>query len=179
MKIALDIGHMGKTSNQLDRGVIYKGARESDYALLYAVATKGHLEKHGHIVYLLCHGNYSARHQFCLDYNIDLHMQCHLNAGKGQYGLIGMRKNNDGQELADIILAQWKECLPISKTVILPIVKNNGKRTRGWPCVMSEIPSLLLEPLFFDNDKHHELIVNGDACIRIGKAITKAILQWT
>ena len=33
MKIALDIGHMGKVNRPLDRGAVYKKSKESDFRI--------------------------------------------------------------------------------------------------------------------------------------------------
>jgi N-acetylmuramoyl-L-alanine amidase len=173
MKIALDIGHMGKTLRPLDRGAVYKGARESDYVLLYAIAARGYLEKAGHNVYILCYDNYGARQEFCKINSFDLHIQCHLNAGKGDYSLIYCRENEKAEKLAEKLAEKFKQ-LPVSKVTY----KIATKETRGYECMMQSIPSLLLEPLFLDNDNHYEAIINGNACFTIGKLVAEGILEW-
>jgi hypothetical protein len=52
------------------------------------------------------------------------------------------------------------------------------RSTRGYGCIMNNIPSLLLEPLFLDNETHYEALVDEDACFVIGKAISESVLEW-
>jgi N-acetylmuramoyl-L-alanine amidase len=179
MKVALDVGHRGKRgSSKWDRGAVYGRTRESDLVMLYVMSAMYHLEQLDHIVYILCHGNYKDRQQFCLDNDIDLHMQCHLNAGKGSYGLIKLRKNQNARMLAEFLATLWEETLPVSKVKIEEMVKTNGKTPRGYSCVMSRIPSLLLEPMFLDNDKHYKKLLEDNCLFDIGKTISDAVSEW-
>jgi N-acetylmuramoyl-L-alanine amidase len=174
MRIAIDIGHLGKSNKPLDRGASYKGTNESDMALIYGLSAYGHLESAGHTVYLLTYGNYTVRHTFCKNNSIGLHMQCHVNAGQGNYSLIYCRTGNEGLELANEIALKFADVLPVSKAKVEEI---NSDR-RGYGCIMSTIPSLLLEPLFLDNDEHYEELIEGDACFDIGKCISEGVLEW-
>lgn len=172
-KICLDIGHMGKTSSPLDRGVVYKGSREADYTLLYAIAARGYLETAGYIVYLLCHGDYIERQKYCTANAFDLHIQCHLNACNGNYSLVYCRENEKAKILAAIIADKFQD---------LPILESKfevaTEETNGYNCMISTIPSLLIEPLFLDNEKHYKEIVEGNACFLIGKLLAEGILEW-
>jgi len=174
MRIVLDCGHMGKASRPNDRGAVYKNTKESNIVLLYAVAAMGYLEKDGHIVYLVCHDDYKYRQEFCRKVHADIHIQCHLNAGKGSYSLI-LYKDNGAEKLADIMLATF--CNRI-KCVTHTLKEHATKRVRGFNSIMKDIPSLLIEPMFLDNDKHYEYLVYKDGTMEIGKIIAEAITEW-
>ena len=178
MKICLSVGHMGKTSNPKDRGCEFQGSRESDLVLIYALSTFQHLEKQGHLVYLLTHGNYSERKAFCRKIGAELHLQLHLNCAEkpGDYALIEYRKSNESKclALAEIMKAEFSKELPVKKTDIRTMKKGDN----GYICCMSGIPSLLIEPLFLNNEKHYKSIMDGDMLFVIGRTITNSILEW-
>ena len=177
MKIGLSPGHIGKTGSRCnDRGAHYKDINEANLVMLYAVITQSLLEIEGHNVYLLSYGNYSVRQNFCKDNNIKLHLQLHLNAGKGSYSLIRYRKNNGVRcsPLSHFISKEFDKTLPIKKCKILPYTS----KERGYVCTMGDRTSLLLEPLFLDNSKHFKELIDGDAIWTISKAITNGIVKW-
>ena len=67
----------------------------------------------------------------------------------------------------------------VSKSIVKVLSRDSqGKRPRGYVCLLSDIPSLLLEPMFFNNPKHHTAIVKDDICFTIGKSIAEAIVEW-
>ena len=174
MKIALDVGHMGKSSKPNDRGGCFKGTNEADMALLYALSAYKHLERNGQTCFLMTYGNYSTRHTFCRNNSIGLHIQCHVNSGQGNYSLIYCRRGNTGIDLAEIISSKFLERLPVAKSKYQSIDRD----VRGYSCLMNNIPSILIEPLFLDNENHYEELVNGDACFTIGEVIAESVLEW-
>ena len=140
--------------------------------MLYMLSAYSHLEKAGHTVFILCHDNYSNRHEFCYRNNIDLHIQCHLNAGKGNYGLILYR--DLAKDLAEIMGERLKKKLKLPNVKAQKLLSS----TRGYACTLDSIPSLLLEPMFLDNDDHYNQIVRGDALFIIGKVVAESIIEW-
>jgi len=173
MKIALDVGHMGKVSRPRDRGAVYHKIKESNIVLLYVVSAMGHLERDGHIVYLICNDDYKYRQEFCRKAKVDLHLQCHLNAGKGSYSLIRY-KDNGAEPLVDIMLDKFLKLKDVTH-----ITKEKAtKRVRGFGSIMKDIPSLLIEPMFLDNDKHCEFLVYKTGTMKIGKIIAESIIEW-
>jgi N-acetylmuramoyl-L-alanine amidase len=177
-KIALDLGHAGKVKNPRDRGAVYNDTRESDLVLLYAISARSHLEKEGHIVYLLCHDEYRNRKRFCKDIGIELHMQLHLNSAEkpGKYSLVEYREANRKkcETLAKIIGTKFSNNLPVSKNVI----KTLKDKDRGYSCLMSTIPSLLIEPLFLNNKAHYKEMIEEDLLFTIGKILAEGVLEW-
>ena len=180
MVICIDVGHLGRTGKlKWDRGAVTQNAKEANVALLYAVIARGLLEAKGHNVYLLSYGTYSFRHTFARKkIKPDIHVQCHLNAGKGSYSLfIHRKKDKEGKRLAEILQSKFKVVetkLKLSKHKRKAINKGD----RGYGCLMLGVPSVLFEPMFLDNPKHFNLLIKGDAISIIGKQLAEAISQW-
>jgi N-acetylmuramoyl-L-alanine amidase len=175
MRICLDVAHMGKVSRPRDRGAVYKTTKESNIVLLYAISAMGYLEKADHIVFLACHDDYSARQEFCRKAKVDLHLQCHLNAGKGSYSLI-LYKENGAELLAQMLAVNLQDKL--RQQITNAKVEKATKHVRGFNCIMKDIPSLLLEPMFLDNDEHYEFLVYKAGTMELGKIIADTIIQW-
>lgn len=176
MLVALDVGHIGKPVPINDKGARYKNLNEADMVLLYAVITRGLLESAGIQTILLCHTSYNSRHAFCKGTNVDVHLQLHLNAAKGSYSLIGYRDTHKHlcYPLARIMADEFEEILPVSKCTLLEMTP----RDRRIVCTMGGIPSLLVEPLFLDNDEHYDYILNGSGVEDIAEVITSSIVKW-
>ena len=174
--VAIDVGHIGKTNKLRDKGANYKNVSEADLVMLYAALARGWLEKEGIPTVFLTYGTYGERHQFCKKVGVDLHLQCHLNAAKGSYGLIGYRSTsaNICEPVADIFVNEFKDKLSLAKVNKLVLLKDDRRRN----CTVAGIPSLLLEPLFLDNDKHFDYLINGDAIDDIAEAITCAVIIY-
>jgi N-acetylmuramoyl-L-alanine amidase len=182
MRVALDIGHMGKRNRPLDRGATSgesTGYIESSLALDYAVVSRKLLENSGHDVILLSYDNYSKRHDYCKDMNVDLHMQCHVNSPDGRYALVMCRA--DASEscltLTEIMSHQFKKWL--GKVISKVEVKKIKGDDRGYGCLMAEIPSLILEPLFIRNEAHLKYMLYEDGITMIGHAIADSVNEWS
>lgn len=178
MRICLDIGHMGKRSSPADRGAVHQGYREADLALTYAVAAWKLLEAKRHIVYLLCHDNYSARLAFCESIKADVHVQCHLNAAGGRYALVAYRDDAPASSarLASIMARNIERNAGDAVSNVKLIVL--GDEDRGYLCLKPDAVSMLYEPLFIDNAEHLDFLINRDGLNLIGAALTDAIDQW-
>jgi len=179
MKVAIDIGHMGKKSRQDDRGAEYNGYEETDLVLEYAIVARKRLEALGHTTFLMAHENYINRHAFCNDVKVDVHFQCHLNSPDGRYALL-LHSEDAGERcinLAEIMSHQFKRWLgsTISKVDVLAI-KGDDKR---YICLNPGSPSLILEPLFLKNDAHLKFMLHEEGLVMIGMAIAEAIHEWS
>lgn len=178
MKVALDIGHMGKKSRPDDRGAVYNEYVEADFALEYAVIARKLLEAEGHQTFLLAHDNYIARHAFCNSVKVDLHMQCHVNSPDGRYALL-LHSDDAGDDCiayTEIMSYQLKKWLgsKISKVDVLPI-RGDDKR---FICLNPGSPSIILEPLFLKNDTHLKFMLHEEGLTMIGKAIAESVFEW-
>jgi len=179
MKIALDIGHMGKKSRPDDRGVTHNGYRESDLVLDYVSVAIKELEKNGHTVYLLTHENYSRRQDFCDEVKIDVHIQCHINSPDGRYSLVECRDDaaDSCVALTEILSHQLKRWLGfvISK---VDVRKLKGDE-RGYACMKQNIPSLIFEPLFLKNENHLRFMLYENGLVMVGKALAEGLNEWS
>ncbi len=178
MRICLDIGHMGKRTRPIDRGAVFQGYREAELVLAYTVAAWKLLEAKSHVVYLLCHDNYSARQDFCDVIKADVHVQCHLNAGGGQYGLIAYRDDApaSGAKLASIMARNLERTAgEVVSNVKINVLKDED---RGYLCLKPRTVSMLYEPMFLDKAEHLDFMVNKDGLNLIGAALADAINQW-
>jgi N-acetylmuramoyl-L-alanine amidase len=182
MKIAIDVGHMGKKGRSTDRGVVLNGYREADLVLDYCTVAFKHLEKNGHTVYLLTYNNYSTRQAFCTEISTDVHVQCHINSASavGRYGRVLYREDNKVNscvELAEMIsdkLSRW-----VGNVLSKVDVKALKGDDRGYGCLMNDIPSLLFEPMFINNENHLRFMLYENGLTMIGTALATAINEWS
>jgi len=174
--VAIDVGHIGKPNKLLDKGANYRKVNEADLVMLYAALARGWLEKEGIPTVFLTYGTYEERHKFCKEVGVELHLQCHLNAAKGKYGLIGYRAKDSAlcEPIADIFAKEFKEKLHLAAVNKLVLEHNDRRRV----CTVAGLPSLLLEPLFLDNPEHFEYLTVGDGIDDIAEAITCSVLTY-
>ena len=175
MLVALDVGHIGKPHSIRDKGAVYNGICEADLVLFYVTITRSLLEMRNVNTVLLTHQEYSQRKLFCKQVRADIHLQCHLNAAGGKYGLILYNEINptDCHSLASKIAKQFEANLPIT----LCKIEKMKEKDRRNSCVMDSIPSLLLEPLFLDNPDHFKFLQKDEGVVEIAKAIVAGILD--
>jgi N-acetylmuramoyl-L-alanine amidase len=173
---------MGKKGRSTDRGSSFKGYRESDLVLDYCTVAFKQLEKNGHTVYLLTYGNYSARQTFCGEVNADVHVQCHINSANdiGRYARVLYREDNKVNscvELAEMIsekLNRWVGNV-LSKIDVIPLKGDD----RGYGCLVNNIPSILFEPMFINNENHLRFMLYENGLVLIGTALAMAIHEWS
>lgn len=181
MIIALDVGHMGKRSSPKDRGAVNGIYREANFALQYSVTAWKILENFGHTTFLLCYNNYSNRLEFCDLVKADIHVHCHINSAENKnadYGLVKYREdgNADNARICHAVSRHLQEQLgPVISKVD---VKTLSKEERGFDCLKSNIPSILYEPLFIQNDDHLNFLLSEDGLVKIGTALANAINEW-
>ena len=168
---------MGKRSRFRDRGSIYGSNIESDMALQYAIVLRKLLETAGYITFLLAYDSYKARHQFCSDMDFDLHVQCHFNSSirpANYSALIFRKRDKDGTALATIIKSKWTSTFSTRCHLWPATHKDKG----WWYCLAKSIPSIILEPLFINNEDHLELLYHYDGFYKIGRSTADAITEW-
>lgn len=175
MKIVLDVQHMGKPDNPLDRGAKHLGY-ESDYCLDYAVTTHKALTLLGYIPYLITYGTYNERAEFANKINCDLYLACHLNSfdppPKSNYSLVEISEFSGGitKKFAQYLLNSFNGRLPVKDAKIKVIKKND----RGFSCISHvRAPALLIEPFFINHQDSINVLRNKSLCI--SNAIVYAI----
>lgn len=178
MRIAIDIGHMGKVVSPNDRGAACGKVREADCALNYGVVAWHELERLGHNVYLICHGDYTARKEFVRRINADVHVQCHVNAGGGKYSLLAYR--DDALPGTASLCACMADELNAAIGSVISNVKVNTLKAvdRGYDCLLTQRISVLYEPFFIDNAAHLKRMTEPGGLALIGIALAKAIDTW-
>lgn len=178
MRVAIDIGHVGKRSRPEDRGAEHLGYMEANLVFDYATVARKHLELLGHTAFILAHDNYVKRHEFCDSVKVDVHVQCHLNSPDGRYALILLSTDASDSciAFAEIMSHHFKKWLGslISKVDVLPIKADD----RRYICLNPGSPSLILEPLFLKNDSHLKFMLHHDGLFMVGMAIAEAVNEW-
>jgi len=189
LRIAIDVGHINKRSRPFDKGAVYKGVYEADIAFQYAYRAYDRIMRslsdkvkvffplpaRGILV-----GDYWERRKFCDENLVDLYIQCHLNAGRGNYGLV--LTVLDKPALDDLELEMGRLFVRIME-------KETGIRYKDWDGDKDKVQvlnqddrgysvlrkadflSYILEPAFIDNPKHFKALLEGDLILRISNGI--------
>lgn len=169
--IALDPQHINKPSHPLDRGaafdidgdgVVRREEHEVDLVLQYVGATRRLLEHNRIPVIDGFSGAYSARNRHADDVGAGLYLACHMNAGGGSYGLVGVdhrsRAGSPARQVAQQLQVAWGELLGIEVQIIELTPTGNRAQRNGFATIRRRRgPALLLEPLFMDG--HASLLV--------------------
>jgi len=179
MRIALDVQHINKPAKPYDKGASYKRLTEAYAVENYFRYTRALLEEDGHEVHSGFFGSYRDRHEQVNRYDFDLYIAGHLNAGKGKYSLVCHTTTAypRTRKIAEILLDEFCERLHTTKAST-PIWEL-GPKDRGWSCIKhTKCSAILIEPLFIDNVLHHEMIISGEATVKIAEAIREAVRRW-
>lgn len=189
--VALDFGHLNKTTNPADRGASWKDLVEAPMAARYLLATEGRLRALGyHVFFGLGPGSYTTRTQRAHDIGAAIYVQGHFNAGlggkAGDYGLtVHDYRSAAGKALgASVALALGKAAPWDCKT--LPGKPDDDGQARDEDlseaygcisaCYLLKPVGLLIEPGFLDGALGVDWIPgNLDA---IGVAIADGIHEW-
>lgn len=201
MKLALDVGHLYRRSKPGDRGASYKGRFEADFVVEYVRRTREKLKGEKDLEIFIPDvekgvlvGDYYERRDW-VNKNFgkeDLYIQCHLNAGKGNYGLVMCVL---GFDFSDRMLVSelrelevlYGQALAFSLTKILGIevrdfdeakdfITDLNEEDRGAKVITKfRCPAFIYEPCFIDNDKHFEKLVSGEWLDGIAEAISDAV----
>jgi len=176
-RIILDVQHMGKPHNPLDRGAACGDMVEANLCLEYArIAYQVLTATKGFEPFLVTSGSYGQRAAFANAIDTDLYLACHLNSSEIppniNYSLVEI------SEYAGEITRKFAEYLMESFTAKLPVEKGEvweiKKGGRGWSCINRvKAPALLLEPLFINHPCSVECF--GTKMYKIADVIVYAI----
>ena len=174
-KVFLGVGHGGS-----DPGAVANGFREANLNLAIALACQDELARHGVLTGISRTKNendsLSEEIKECNDFNPDLAVEIHNNAGGGDgcevfYSIYG----GTGKVLAENILSE-----------VVKIGQNSrGAKTRknssggdyyGW-IRQTKAPAALVECAFLDNKTDLQIIDTKEEQIAMGVAIAKGILK--
>lgn len=157
--IVLDVQHMGKPHNPLDRGATHRDLIESDLCLQYASQVFKQLTALWYKPFLITHSYYGQRAIFANQIEADLYLACHLNSSERppnkNYSLVEISEyaGQTTHSFAQHLVCAFKEKLPVDKSTVKIIREGE----RGWSCINRiKAPALLLEPFFINYPEIHD-----------------------
>lgn len=111
------------------------------------------------------------------------YLACHLNAGGGDYGLIGHVPGSAlGRALAEAIATELELAVPVISRCRVEALE--GRWVRGLPTIqgaaspkVTGLAGVLLEPLFLDAPEHQAFILQ-DGLTVVGQAIARGVRRW-
>jgi len=215
MNLILDIQHTGRKSKPGDMGAAYdldgdgvtgeNGEREVDLVRGYTAAARDYALSLGWRVDVLDAGEYSERHhlagQISKGGGRTAYLACHVNAGRGSYGLVRPDyRSVGGFRLAEALAASLGtltpeitrariELLYPSKTAASAGLRDVSTAdqvawwTRGWGCIdgiyegPAELCGCLVEPFFIDWPGHKSL-TTPEGLIRLGRTLVEGVRRW-
>jgi len=207
MKVALDIGHLYKRSQPTDKGAFYKGVYEASFVYDYVRKAYELLSKETGIeVYRsnpvdgILVGDYWERRKWVNERfsKDDIYLQCHLNAGNGNYALVmcvlGFDVDNERQRViisdeltekerlyGQILALNTQKYLGLQVRdfdEVKDLIWDIKKGQRGYDIVKQfKCPAFVYEPCFIDNPLHFELLRSGTWIEAIAKAIWKSCIE--
>jgi N-acetylmuramoyl-L-alanine amidase len=188
LRVAVDVQHLYKTSNPLDRGASFElvGGLHLDEAqavTTYAQALCAWLTARGAAV-LTNHpavpelvGSYYRRLKEAEKWPADAYLACHLDAGNGSYALVEYVAGSAGLPLATRIGSRLTDDFPeilSSKAVALT------RQARGFACIdgfPTDRAAVLVEPFFGDNPRQQGLFSTANL-VKVGESIGEGVARW-
>lgn len=160
MRIGLTIGHAGRLSRINDRGAYYNGQEEVSLVRRYTDELDKALRSLGHECIMFSDGQYSEQWLRVDNAKCDIYFNCHINAGKGNYGLfLYDYRSTEGKRLAENITLAFKEQIPTYAVRALPCrpdtngTPRDGDFSEAFSCIQGvRAVALCIEPYFIDSD---------------------------
>ena len=191
--VYLDRQHSGKPGKPADRGAavdldgdgkIQRDEQEAALTARYLLACELALLEMGHTVIPISDGGYNERHARVNQYagtfkagRPQLYLAGHLNAGGGDYGLLGHDyRRRSGPALASRIARQLRQVAPELNGVKC-IEARPDNWTRNMFATISGVTQpigLCLEPCFMDQPSHADLLTAAGLST-IGRAIAAGV----
>jgi len=197
--LIIDIQHAGRKSRPNDLGAsadldgdgtIEVHEHEAKLTPIYGMFARTKAEAGGVQVLWLEGGEYDWRHKAaieCAKAQPDrrwLYVACHLNAGRGDYGLVIADARSKGGQSAARHVADALDALPELRRVVVGTTAAEGS---DWPRAWSTIDGIFagpanlsgicFEPCFIDRPEHRPLLT-AEGLERIGAALVDGALAW-
>jgi N-acetylmuramoyl-L-alanine amidase len=194
MKIALDIGHIGRTGKRAgDLGASHGSLHEAD--LVWRIvegAWKALRDEHE--VFILSHGSYASRHQWCNQHGVGIFLAGHINSfdkpGPGYGAFFYDPRTRSGDKLAACLAREMMALahggIPTktkSKTKKWPAYEAKGIKAAGdvWKNARFTIAGLrrpigiCCEPFFISNAENRKAFAHSNALLAVGQAYARGI----
>lgn len=194
MKIALDIGHIGRTGKRAgDLGARHGNLHEAD--LVWRIvegAWKALRDEHE--VIILSHGSYASRHQFCNQNGVGIYLAGHVNAFSSSdpgYGAFFYDpRTRSGDRLAACLA---HEMMALAHGGVPTKTKSKRKQYADyeakaikaagdvWKNARFTIAGLrrpigiCCEPFFISNAENRKAFAHSNALIAVGEAYARGI----
>jgi hypothetical protein len=189
--VILDRGHVGKPDHDdlgawadLDfDGVSDVVEMEAILTAKYILAAEIRLRELGHRVVVMGDGRYEDRHTRAKAYKADVYVQCHVNAGKGDYGLaIYDSRSENGKKLAALLAESLvKECPELKRATAGYTAASGSPFPRAWNTIKGVFDGrpvgICYEPFFIDRPEHQPL-AHAEGLARVGRALAEGIHKY-
>lgn len=110
------------------------------------------------------------------------YLACHLNAGAGNYGLVGYDPDSPGGRLlAQHIADELERSIPVISRCRVEAL--TGRWARGLPTIQGilrgpqQLSGVLVEPLFIDAPEHQAYMTAG-GLVEVGRALARGAVAW-
>jgi hypothetical protein len=201
MKLGLiiDIQHAGRASRPNDLGAsadldgdgrVEVHEHEARLTPIYGMFARTKAEAGGVQVLWLEGGEYGWRHKAAIEVAKSqpdrrwLYVACHLNAGKGDYGLVIADARSKAGQSAARHIADALDTLPELRRVVVGTTAAEGSAwPRAWSTIdgifagPSNLSGICFEPCFIDRQEHRPLLT-AEGLERIGAALVDGALAW-
>jgi hypothetical protein len=188
LRVAVDVQHLYKTSNPLDRGAIFDlpggfHLSEAQAVTVYAQALCTWLMARGAAVLTnnpagkVMVGSYYRRLKEAQKWDAHAYLACHLDAGNGSYALLGHVAGTSGSGLGTRI--GWRLCEDFPEILSYKGIAMSEK-TRGYVCIAgfpTDRAAVLVEPFFGDNQRQQSLL-SSPRLVAVGESIGEGVARW-
>jgi len=188
LRVAVDVQHLYKSSNPLDRGAVFElpggfHLAEAQAVTVYAQALCAWLRARGADVLTnqpaaqVMVGSYYRRIKAAEKWDAHAFLACHLDAGKGSYCLVDYVVGSAGVALATRIGSKLCDDFPeilSYKTIAL------SPPGRGYACINgfpNDRAAVLVEPFFGDNPRQQGLL-STPKLVAVGESIGEGMARW-
>jgi hypothetical protein len=180
--VAATIGHAGRPSRWADRGAAFEGVEEASVVRRYLDAMDHELRRLGHSVVLLGDGEYADQWARADGYGAGVYINAHVNAGKGDRGLVFFdHRSLRGKALAEALAGELSKALPwpTEARACRPDtngVPRDGDFSEAFSCIRGvKAPAVCLEPYFLDGPRRADFL---SRLPDVGSAVANGIAGW-
>lgn len=188
LRVAVDVQHLYKSSNPLDRGAVFDlpggfHLAEAQAVTVYAQALCAWLTARGAAVLTnqpavpRLVGSYYRRIKEAEKWDANAYLACHLNAGKGSYAALEYAVGSAGVALASRVGSHLVDEFP---EILSYKVVSLSPEARGYACISgfpSDRAAVLVEPFFGDNPRQQGLL-STPKLVAVGESIGEGVARW-